>query len=361
MGCSATKHLNANPVGSTGEKTESPELYNTIAASEEEILDLSFRWPDGVVHYKFDESLNSHNKIIETINEATDQYESETLIKFILYNPHQDIKDWILFKFDQVLSNSAVGRVGGEQVINVTAWATKGMVMHLIMHALGFNHENSTANRDKSAQMECISSDSCSIKGILLGNSDSKSIMRYSIARSHPKMGSSPSEPVRFTIGDLNAIKYLYLGPCCTYNLFQEDYFEQRFYECVTCWGDLSSYGICEHCKRTCHSDHQVIQHRELQNLGDKAVSVCDCGRNRHILNVCTRITTRERRVKQKFYTCKDCFQVEEYKKEKQATPAVCKACSEKCHAGHQLKDAGVGFGFCDCGRSCCKILCKST
>jgi hypothetical protein len=199
---------------------------------------------------------------------------------------------------------------------------------------------------------------SYSVRSISLGKNDPDSIMHYPTEGSQPSQRTGQRECL--SDGDLKVIKYLYLGPCCTYEVFEEEYFVQNYYECITCWGSGSAYGVCEHCKLNCHRGHEVIKHDASELASEGGGFVCDCGRNRHILNLCTRITTKEKRVEQIFYTCSDCFQEKEYKEEKGGTPVVCKACSGRCHAGHRVTYFGVNAGFCDCGRSYCKTICKA-
>lgn len=260
--------------------------------------------------------------------------------------------------------------MGGKQVINVADWASKGNVMHEIMHALGFNHEHSRIDRDEfvSVQYECISSNmmvNYSIEGSPLGNYDHDSIMHYAIdgkiLKANSQLSKRMGQRERFSDGDLKAIKYLYSAPCCTYDVFGEEYFAQSYYECITCWGSESAYGVCEHCKHDWHSGHEVKKHDVSELVKNKTSFVCDCGRNRHISNVCTRISTKDKRVRQMFYICYDCFEVEEYQRTNAAIPVVCKACLERCHVGHQHRELGVGAGFCDCGKPYCKNICKAT
>jgi hypothetical protein len=62
----------------------------------------SFKWPDGVIHYRIDESLTPPLILIASIHEAIDQYHKETVIKFIEYQENKVIKDWLLFIYTQI-------------------------------------------------------------------------------------------------------------------------------------------------------------------------------------------------------------------------------------------------------------------
>lgn len=57
--------------------------------------------------------------------------------------------NYILFKHDPSQNNSELGMSGGQQVINI-ADCMRSVIAHEILHALGFFHEHSRADRDDS-------------------------------------------------------------------------------------------------------------------------------------------------------------------------------------------------------------------
>jgi hypothetical protein len=352
-------------------KSEESEGLECNILEDIQASNASKKWPNGVIHYRIDESLISHPALISSIEEAISQYHKETPIKLIEIQRNQDVQDWVLFTFHQNLITSYVGRLGGMQEIYLSPKAIKGNVMHEIMHALGFLHEHSRVDRDKYVNVETESSNrelirNYLIEGCPLGEYDLDSIMHYHIDGKILKAKKKdPDKRIgqreRFSDGDIRAIKYLYSDPCCTYDAFGEEYFVQSYHECITCWGEESAYGVCEYCKDKCHQDHELKFHHYTEVADHKVIFVCDCGRNRHRLDVCTRSTTGERRVNRVFYMCKDCFEVEDYRRENRGnTPVVCKTCLGKCHEGHQVEEYGLAPGFCDCGKRCCKIICKA-
>lgn len=324
-----------------------------------------YAWPNGVIPYAIDESLIYHPMLISSINEAINQFHIETPIKFIPYRQNEDMQDFILFTFHPFITDSAIGRQGDKQEIRLSPEARKGNVMHEIMHALGFHHEHSRIDRDNfiSVNMQKVKPEereNYTTIGCPLGRYDTESIMHYPIdgmiIRACCAFFRKIGQRERFSAGDIKAIKYLYSGPCCTYDVYEEESFIQRYYECITCWGAGSVYGVCEYCKNDCHIDHETILHDISENSKN---FVCDCGRNRHIVNGCTRLIRKQKRVNQMFYICYDCFDVEEYERRKNSTPVVCKPCFMKCHEGHRYKEFGLTDGYCDCGKSYCKIICK--
>lgn len=83
------------------------------------------------------------------IEEAINQYHDRTCIKF---KPWSGEKDYITITSENTGCWSSVGRVGGEQQVNlqIPGCVTKsGTVVHELMHALGFLHEQNRSERDK--------------------------------------------------------------------------------------------------------------------------------------------------------------------------------------------------------------------
>lgn len=85
---------------------------------------------------------------MQTIEDAIKDYHKYTCIKFV---PHTKEKDYVVIKDAGTGCWSSVGKVGGEQVVNLQNPAClkrKGTVMHELMHAAGFLHEQNRENRD---------------------------------------------------------------------------------------------------------------------------------------------------------------------------------------------------------------------
>ena len=131
----------------------------------------------------------------------------------------------------------------------------------------------------------------------------------------------------------------------CTYETAGEIYHSQTWYECRTCWGGESDYGCCVSCAFNCHRGH-VLVYRPAEEIN----AVCDCGRNCHQKAVCTWHSTKRKYVKQPFYRCYDCFT--------HSRAGCCYQCMQKCHAGHNIRFAGILDAFCDCGLEHCRSSC---
>lgn len=76
------------------------------------------------------------------------EYEKYTCIRL---KPRTNENDYVTFVSDNTGCWSNLGRIGGEQTINLQipgCVTKKGTVMHEIMHAVGFWHEHTRVDRD---------------------------------------------------------------------------------------------------------------------------------------------------------------------------------------------------------------------
>lgn len=107
------------------------------------VSDTVKRWPDGVVPYKLDSSLSKD--ALKAVRKAIREFHKRTCVKFVPYSNEQD---YLEFQGSYGCF-SAIGRQRGKQRISVGEGCEyKGTVMHEIMHALGFFHEQSRTDRD---------------------------------------------------------------------------------------------------------------------------------------------------------------------------------------------------------------------
>lgn len=108
----------------------------------------AFRWPDGIVPYTFrndwgDQSTNLMMR--QRIREAMDEVEAVTAVRFVPRNGHDD---YVRFQ-DSSGCSAHVGRQGGRQRLNLHANCGKWIVVHELLHALGFMHEHTRHDRDE--------------------------------------------------------------------------------------------------------------------------------------------------------------------------------------------------------------------
>jgi len=105
-------------------------------------------WPNGKVPYSISNQYNKHERSV--IASAIAEYHAKTCIKFV---PRTNQRDYIHIVKGSGCSSS-VGRVGrGQQVSLGRGCVYKGIVEHEFMHALGFWHEQSRADRDQNVDI----------------------------------------------------------------------------------------------------------------------------------------------------------------------------------------------------------------
>lgn len=143
----------------------------------------------------------------------------------------------------------------------------------------------------------------------------------------------------------------------CSFDLTQRRFAMQPHFECLTC-GLTGAEGVCDACRRTCHSGHLVVKR------SDAAPFFCDCGAK----SMCARFRpekltehmaaercsfdlTGRTYARQDWYQCHTCPDMG-------GLNGCCLACVRTCHDGHDvsLREIGASF-FCDCGA---KGLCGS-
>jgi hypothetical protein len=101
------------------------------------------KWKGGVIPYLIDPSLPNQKRLTDAI----DYFHQHTSIRLVERNGE---KDYIYFKNNGDKDcSSFIGKKGGKQNINVPSWCQKGSLIHEILHALGFNHEQSRPDRRK--------------------------------------------------------------------------------------------------------------------------------------------------------------------------------------------------------------------
>jgi hypothetical protein len=105
-------------------------------------------WPGGVVPYHFHGDVSPAQRNV--FRKALAEIEAVCGVSFVAYTSQSNR---IFIRENPVesnVSNSAVGMVGGEQVINVGSnhWNSKYVQIHETMHALGYLHEQSRPDRD---------------------------------------------------------------------------------------------------------------------------------------------------------------------------------------------------------------------
>ncbi|KAG6801778.1 zinc metalloproteinase nas-13 isoform X1 [Apis mellifera caucasica] len=121
--------------------TEEDEIKNGL-------IKTAFRWPGGVVPYYIKEE-DFDEEDIEVIKNAIEDYHQNTCIRFRPYEK-SDI-DYITIEAKSSGCWSLVGRHDRGQVVNLQnpGCVQHGVIVHELMHALGFYHQQSAADRDE--------------------------------------------------------------------------------------------------------------------------------------------------------------------------------------------------------------------
>lgn len=83
------------------------------------------------------------------IKEALKEYHEKTCLRFRAYNEKDS--DYVVFQGNEAGCWSSVGRQGKEQVINLQnpGCMKHGTIVHEMMHAVGFYHQQSSFDRDE--------------------------------------------------------------------------------------------------------------------------------------------------------------------------------------------------------------------
>jgi len=110
------------------------------------LVDTQYRWPDAVVYYQLSTDFNDTE--VEIIHKAIAEYHNKTCIKWVAKT--EEAKDFVDFQNEESGCWSYVGRQGGAQTLNLQDACFKryGTVVHEMMHAAGFYHEQSRTERD---------------------------------------------------------------------------------------------------------------------------------------------------------------------------------------------------------------------
>ena len=112
------------------------------------IKDKERRWESGVIPYSFSSSFSSEGR--KVVEEAMKEFESKTCIRF---TPRSSERDYIHI-YSGSGCNSVVGRVGMMQGLSLAPGCLyKGIAMHELMHATGFWHEQTRADRDEHVEV----------------------------------------------------------------------------------------------------------------------------------------------------------------------------------------------------------------
>ncbi|XP_049546486.1 hatching enzyme 1.2-like [Anopheles darlingi] len=107
----------------------------------------SSKWNKGLVPYEFSDEFSIGD--LQKLFSAFEQFHKKTCIRFV---PHTKERDYVVIEGRNSGCWSAVGRMGGRQVVNLQrngCLQQEGTIVHELMHVLGFLHEHTRYDRDR--------------------------------------------------------------------------------------------------------------------------------------------------------------------------------------------------------------------
>uniref|UniRef100_A0A224XEZ8 Metalloendopeptidase n=1 Tax=Megacormus gertschi TaxID=1843536 RepID=A0A224XEZ8_9SCOR len=103
-------------------------------------------WPGGVVPFVVDKTLIVYPAYRRVIQKAMNNIEKKSCVRFKYRTKEKDYIRLVLSK----RCSSNIGKKGGRQILRLhVSCVNIGIVLHELMHALGFNHEHTRYDRDK--------------------------------------------------------------------------------------------------------------------------------------------------------------------------------------------------------------------
>ncbi|XP_030831462.1 zinc metalloproteinase nas-13-like [Strongylocentrotus purpuratus] len=117
---------------------------STGRAKRNALRDRGMRWVNGVVPYVIDNRYDYGTRA--RITRAMERYHETTCIRFVERTRETDY----IYIFPGNGCYSLVGRVGGQQQVSLGNGCTTnlGTIIHELMHAVGFHHEQTRTDRD---------------------------------------------------------------------------------------------------------------------------------------------------------------------------------------------------------------------
>jgi hypothetical protein len=137
------EHFEGDIVGIDGEFLSQSDLQSLARAVDTE----SMKWPEAVVPFEIRKGVYNDKRIKE-IHEALGNIMDNTCVRF-RERTNED-EDYIRI-VEGLGCSSNVGRTGNQQIVTLQKSGCRefGHILHVIMHALGFYHEQSRTDRDK--------------------------------------------------------------------------------------------------------------------------------------------------------------------------------------------------------------------
>ena len=113
---------------------------------------MTLLWPDGIVPYEFDPELSFANRA--RARDAMDEIEA---VSAVVFRPADFDVAYISIRSSlqdpEPGNNAPVGYFLGVHTVNIASWTERWIIVHELMHVLGFWHEQSRTDRDDSVEI----------------------------------------------------------------------------------------------------------------------------------------------------------------------------------------------------------------
>ncbi|XP_050434322.1 uncharacterized protein LOC126841740 [Adelges cooleyi] len=124
------------------------DILHPIGEGRNGLKATSSRWPKGIIPYEISPYFSSSDR--QMIMSAIEDYKKLTCLRFTPRTSGD--RDYVYFTNGNTGCWSSVGKIGGRQEVNLQSpgcLTKKGTVMHEMLHAAGFMHEQNRPDRDK--------------------------------------------------------------------------------------------------------------------------------------------------------------------------------------------------------------------
>ncbi len=118
-----------------------PRYDNAMGAVA--IKNTDFLWPKAVIPYEIASSIPG-----DTVNDIQWAVQEAASAGITLRPKGFGDTDYVVFRAEEPGCHSFIGRIGGAQTININDCG-RGSILHEVLHAAGFHHEQSRGDRDQ--------------------------------------------------------------------------------------------------------------------------------------------------------------------------------------------------------------------
>jgi hypothetical protein len=115
---------------------------------------LNLLWTNGIVRFEFDANVTAPNQSLMISAMAVLESAANVHFEQCPGNVCNFLENHVHIQ-NSTANNSQVGMVGFEQIINIVSWNSQFIIVHELLHCLGFYHEQSRADRNSFISVNC--------------------------------------------------------------------------------------------------------------------------------------------------------------------------------------------------------------